>query len=84
MLVAFRVFDTDNDGAVGHEEIGRIVELMAGPTLSPDERASIAAKTVRTLGSPADGIAFEPFLAALSAPGLAAARTLTVPFRKCP
>lgn len=67
MIVAFKVFDADDDGKINKSELMDFLRLMVGPHLSDHELAEIAKRTFEAVDSGIDEtIRWEDFFLSMS------------------
>lgn len=62
ILVAFKIYDIDNDGLISGNELFQVLKMMVGSNLTDTQLQQIVEKTVSEADSDGDGkISFEEF-----------------------
>ena len=70
VAVAFKVYDTDNDGFITNMELFKTLKLMVGNNLKDAELQQIVDKTILTGDKDGDGkLSFQEFCAVRVMPG---------------
>lgn len=65
-LVAFKMYDLDNDELISRDELLAILHMMVGANISEEQLSSIAERTIVEADENGDGmISFEEFCKAL-------------------
>lgn len=67
ILVAFKMYDLDNDDMISRDELLQILHMMVGANISEEQLSSIAERTILEADEDKDQmISFEEFCKALS------------------
>ena len=62
LLVAFRIYDVDDDNFIDDEDLSKILKLMAGENLTQEQLNKIIRKTIQEADRDGDGkLCFEEF-----------------------
>lgn len=65
-LVAFKVYDIDDDGLVTKDELQTVLKLMVGSALSDEELSEVLLRTLEAIDSGKGQVRWEEFLLAMS------------------